>query len=88
MWGKKKSLPEKRLLSVFSVIGNKALKSRAITLHWNETILYQELAISVFELLIYKTAKTHAKDTLWRKIITLQKPCILSVFDHVIYKNA
>ncbi len=51
-------------------------------------IYTKNLYLSVFELLIYQIAKTHTKQNLWRKRITLPKTCILSVYDHVIYKNA
>ncbi len=46
------------------------------------------LPLRVFELLMYQNAKTNAKHPLWRKKITLPKTCILSVFDHVTYKNS
>ncbi len=57
----------------FSMIGNKALKSRAITLHGNKINFYQVFFLSVFELLIYQNAKTHAKHPLFRNRITLPK---------------
>ncbi len=41
----------------------------------------KNLLFSVFELIIYQNAKTHAKHTLWRNRVTLPKTCILSVFD-------
>ncbi len=47
----------------------------------------KNLTLSVFELLTYQKAKTHAKRSLWRNRKTLPKTCILSVFDHVTYKN-
>ncbi len=70
-----------------TLLGNKALKSRAFTLHGNKTKFYQNLPLSVFELLTYQNAKTHAKHPLWRNRITLPKTCILSVFDHATHKN-
>ncbi len=49
----------------------------------------KNLSLSVFELLTYQKAKTHAKHFFFmEKIITLSKTFILSVFDHVTYKNA
>ncbi len=47
----------------------------------------KKLPLSVFELLTYQNAKSHAKHSLWRKIILL-KTFFLCVFDHIIYKNA
>ncbi len=58
-----------------SVLGNKALKSRAITLHGNKTNFDQELAIMCFELLTYQNAKTHAKHSFMEKQKILQKTC-------------
>ncbi len=67
------------------MIGNKALKIRAITLHGNKVNFY---FLSIFELLIYQNDKTHAKHPFFLKNrITLPKTCILSVFDHVTYKT-
>ncbi len=51
------------------------------------TTFTKNLPFSVFELITYQNAKTHAKHLLWRKRIKLPKTYILSVFDHVIYKN-
>ncbi len=48
----------------------------------------KNLPLRVFELLTYQNAKTHAKHPLWRNKITLPETYILSVFDHVTYKNA
>ncbi len=47
----------------------------------------KNLPLSVFELLIYQNAKTHAKHPLWRNRLTLPKTCILRVFDHVTSNN-
>ncbi len=44
------------------------------------------LSLGVFELLTYQNAKSHAKHPLWKNTITLQKTCILSLFDHVTLK--
>ncbi len=43
MWGKKKTLPEKCLLSVFERDMQQSTKSRRITLHGNKTNFYEEL---------------------------------------------
>ncbi len=40
--------------SFFTVLGNKVLKCRAITLHVNKTNFYKNLPLSVFELIIYQ----------------------------------
>ncbi len=80
-------LPEQCPLSVFSMLGNKTLKRRAITIHKNKTNFYQEIAFKCFQLFTYQNATRHAKLSLWRKII-LPKTFILSVFEHVTYKNA
>ncbi len=48
MWKKNMILPEKCLWVFLSVFGNKALKSRAMTLHGNKTNFYQELPFKIF----------------------------------------
>ncbi len=82
------TLPEKCVWVFLSVLGNKALKTRAITLHGNKATFTKNLHLNVFELIIYQNTKTHAKHALWRNRITLPKTCILSVFDYFTYKNA
>ncbi len=63
------------------MLGNKALKTRAVTLHGKrKNNFYQELAFKCFELITYLNAKTHAKHLLWRNRIKLRKTYILRVF--------
>ncbi len=45
---KKKTLPEKCLLSVFERDMQQSTKSRTITLHGNKTNFYEELAFKCF----------------------------------------
>ncbi len=47
----------------------------------------KNLPLSFFKLLTYQNAKNNAKHPLWRIRITLPKTCILSLFDHVTYKE-
>ncbi len=69
-----------------SVIGNKALKKRAITLHGKKKPMFtKNLPLSVFELLTYENAKTHAKRSSWRNRTTLLNACILSAFHILSY---
>ncbi len=77
--GKKKTLPEKCLLSVFERDMQQSTKSRTITLNEKKTNLYEEFAF-VFLTPYITNVKTHEKQTLWRNRITLPKTCILSVF--------
>ncbi len=80
MWKKKLTLPKKCVWVFLNVLGNKALKTRAITLHGNKTNLCQELALKFFELIIYQNTKTHAKQALWRNRITLSKNVYFQCF--------
>ncbi len=78
--GKNNDITRKVSFECFlSVLGNKALKSRVITLHGNKNNFYQELAFKCFELITYQNAKTHAKHLLWKNRITLSKTYILRV---------